>query len=139
MCVCAHAQSLQSSFLTLWDPADCSLPGSSVHGILQARILEWGAISFLRSKTLGSPPAYPHLNWLPGVPTFPAAGFGSALPSPCLPHGLPLPQAQASLSPDPNTTLVCLTSRQNKKNKNKQRPFCGKNKNSTTELYFPAR
>ena len=28
------------------DPMDCSLPGSSVHGILQARILEWAAISF---------------------------------------------------------------------------------------------
>ena len=27
--------------LTLFDPVDCSLPGSSVHGILQARILEW--------------------------------------------------------------------------------------------------
>ena len=31
---------------TLSDPMDCSLPGSSVHGILQARILEWVAISF---------------------------------------------------------------------------------------------
>ena len=31
---------------TLWDPMDCSPPGSSVHGILQARILEWGAIPF---------------------------------------------------------------------------------------------
>ena len=31
---------------TLHDPMDCSLPGSSVHGISQARILEWGAISF---------------------------------------------------------------------------------------------
>ena len=31
---------------TLCDPMDCSLPGSSVHGIFQARILEWGAISF---------------------------------------------------------------------------------------------
>ena len=30
------------------DPMDCSLPGSSVHGILQARILEWAAISFSR-------------------------------------------------------------------------------------------
>ena len=29
---------------TLWDPMDCSPPGSSVHGILQARILEWVAI-----------------------------------------------------------------------------------------------
>ena len=32
--------------LTLSDPMDCSLPGSSVHGILQARVLEWGAIAF---------------------------------------------------------------------------------------------
>ena len=31
---------------TLWDPMDCSLPGSSVHGIFQARILEWGATAF---------------------------------------------------------------------------------------------
>ena len=31
---------------TLWDPMDCSLPGFSVHGILQARTLEWVAISF---------------------------------------------------------------------------------------------
>ena len=29
---------------TLHDPMDCSLPGSSVHGIFQARVLEWGAI-----------------------------------------------------------------------------------------------
>ena len=28
------------------DPMDCSLPGSSVHGIFQARVLEWGAIVF---------------------------------------------------------------------------------------------
>ena len=33
---------------TLFDPMDCSLPGSSVHGIFQARILEWVAISFSR-------------------------------------------------------------------------------------------
>ena len=40
---CVHAKSLQS-YLTLCDPMDCSLPGSSVHGILQARILEWVAL-----------------------------------------------------------------------------------------------
>ena len=33
---------------TLCDPINCSLPGSSLHGILQARILEWVAISFSR-------------------------------------------------------------------------------------------
>ena len=31
---------------TLSDPMDCSVPGSSVHGIFQARVLEWGAIAF---------------------------------------------------------------------------------------------
>ena len=34
------------SRLTLSDSMDCSLPGSSVHGIFQARVLEWGAIAF---------------------------------------------------------------------------------------------
>ena len=33
---------------TLSDPMDCSLPGSSVHEIFQARVLEWGAIAFSR-------------------------------------------------------------------------------------------
>ena len=42
----AAAKSLQSC-LTLCDPRDCSPPGSSVPGILQARTLEWVAISFL--------------------------------------------------------------------------------------------
>ena len=32
--------------LTLRDPMDCSLPGSSIHEIFQARVLEWGAIAF---------------------------------------------------------------------------------------------
>ena len=41
----AAAKSLQSR-LTLSDPMDCSLPGSSVHGIFQARVLEWVAIAF---------------------------------------------------------------------------------------------
>ena len=41
----AAAKSLQLC-LTLWDPIDCSLPGSSIHGIFQARVLEWVAIAF---------------------------------------------------------------------------------------------
>ena len=41
------------SCLTLSDPMDCSLPGSSTHGIFQARVLEWVAIAFSRKvKTL---------------------------------------------------------------------------------------
>ena len=42
---CAHAKSLQSC-PALCDPMDCSLPGSSVHGIFQARIPEWVAMPF---------------------------------------------------------------------------------------------
>ena len=41
----AAAKSLLSCS-TLCDPKDCSLPGSSIHGIFQARVLEWGAIAF---------------------------------------------------------------------------------------------
>ena len=37
------------------DPMDCSLPGSSIHGIFQARVLEWGAIAFsVKGKLLHS-------------------------------------------------------------------------------------
>ena len=57
--LCARAKSLQSCS-ALCDPMDCSLPGSSVHGILQARILEWAAMpssrrsSWHRDRTPGS-------------------------------------------------------------------------------------
>ena len=37
---------IAQSCLTLCDPMDCSLPGSSIHGIFQARVLEWAAIAF---------------------------------------------------------------------------------------------
>ena len=40
---------------TLSDPMDCSLPGSSIHGIFQARVLEWVAIAF--SSITGYRPA----------------------------------------------------------------------------------
>ena len=47
VCVCEVTQSCP----TLCDPVDCSPPGSSVHEILQARILEWVAISFSRGSS----------------------------------------------------------------------------------------
>ena len=50
------------SYLTLCDPIDCSLPGSSVHGIFQARVQEWIAISFSRgSSNPGLEPGFPAL------------------------------------------------------------------------------
>ena len=56
---CMHVQ----SHPTLCDHMDSSLPGSSLHGILQARILEWVAISYSRgsSPTQGSNPCLLHL------------------------------------------------------------------------------
>ena len=49
--VCSFtAKSLQSC-PTLCDPMDCSLPGSSVHEIFQARVLEWGAIQYNTDET----------------------------------------------------------------------------------------
>ena len=57
------ACSVTQSCLTLCDPTDCSPPGSSVHGILQARILEWIAISSSRGifSTRGSNLSLLHL------------------------------------------------------------------------------
>ena len=46
--VCAH--SAAQSCLTLCDPMDCSSPGSSIHGTLQARIWEWVAITFSKES-----------------------------------------------------------------------------------------
>ena len=41
-----HESEVAQSCPTLSDPMDCSLPGSSVYGIFQAKVLEWGAIAF---------------------------------------------------------------------------------------------
>ena len=63
--MCEHAVLFQSC-LTLHDPMDCSPPGSSVHGILQARILEWVAMPSSRgsSPSKGSNRRLLHLlNW----------------------------------------------------------------------------
>ena len=48
---CMKWSEVAQSCPTLCDPMDCSLPGSSVHGILQARILKWVAISFSRGSS----------------------------------------------------------------------------------------
>ena len=49
---CESESEVAQSCLTLCDPMDCSLPGSTIHGIFQARILEWVAISFSRRSSL---------------------------------------------------------------------------------------
>ena len=52
---------------TLSDPMDCSLPGSSFHGIFQARVLEWGAIAVRAFQKLYCPK---HLIPQPSLPSF---------------------------------------------------------------------
>ena len=48
---CAVLCLVAQSYPTLWDPKDCSVPDSSIHGILQARILEWVTIPFSRGSS----------------------------------------------------------------------------------------
>ena len=52
-CVLGTSVLVTQLCLTLYDPMDCSPPDSSVHGILQARILQWGAIPFSQRSNLG--------------------------------------------------------------------------------------
>ena len=52
-----HEGFVFQSCLTLCDAKDCTSPGSSVHGILQARILEWVVIPFSRGSSLPRSPA----------------------------------------------------------------------------------
>ena len=56
------------SCLTLSGPMDYSLPGSSVHGISQARVLEWGAITFSDDYTVEVTNRFKRLNLLDRVP-----------------------------------------------------------------------
>ena len=73
MCVCVHARTRALSR----DPMDCGLPGSSVHGILQARILEWVAISY--TGDLPDPGIKPAALSSPSPPRL-AGGFSSMVP-----------------------------------------------------------
>ena len=51
------------------DPMDCSLPGSSAHGIFQARVLEWGAIAFSVLKFYESANRTTlQVSWTAGIP-----------------------------------------------------------------------
>ena len=106
-----HAKSLQL-WLTLWDPMDWSLPGSSLHRIFSARILEWVAISFSRGPSwprdqthvsyvscidrqvlllLVPPGKPPSSNIFFKIPVFEYCSFLPFLPPSCLPSFLPPP------------------------------------------------
>ena len=71
---------------TLSNPMDCSLPGFSVHGIFQARVLEWGAIAFSLEQQTGSKSGkeyvkavYCHPAYLTYMQTTSGEGNGTAL------------------------------------------------------------
>ena len=58
-CMKVKSQSkVAQSYPTLSDTMDCSLPGSSVYGIFQARVLEWGVIAFSATFLRGKPYSY---------------------------------------------------------------------------------
>ena len=81
LCACnCHAQSL-SCVQLFCDPMDCSLPGSSVYGIPQAKILEWVAISSSRGSS--QPRDQIHVSWGSCI----VGGFSSAEP-PGNPQGI---------------------------------------------------
>ena len=101
VCVCVCVTQLCP---TIWDPMDYSLPDSSVHGILQARILEWVAIPFCRGSS--QPRDQTHISCIagrylqpPGKPyLMPAATAKSLQSCPTLcdpidgsPPGFPVP------------------------------------------------
>ena len=66
MSVCESESEVAQSCPTLCDPMDCSIPDSSVHGIFQARVLEWIAISFSRGSS--RPRDQTHVSALPPKP-----------------------------------------------------------------------
>ena len=66
---------------TLSDLMDCSLPGSSVHGIFQARVLEWGAIAFSRDPVAAAAAAAKSLQSCPTLcDAIDSSPLGSSVP-----------------------------------------------------------
>ena len=81
---CGRACRVAHSCPTPWDPVDCSPPGSSVHGTLQARTLEWAATSFSRRSPRprggSASPTLPH--WQAGSLLLAPPGKPDVCPEP---------------------------------------------------------
>ena len=88
-----HTKSLQLC-LTLCDPKDCSPPGSSVHGILQARILEWVAISCSRGSSW--PRDWTHVSYISCIDRWVLYHFTTGKPS--FPEHIPIQSASRFVS-----------------------------------------
>ena len=70
---------------TLSDPMDCSLPGSSVHGILQVRVLEWGATAFSENQSLRASDLINH-DYVEKTPCCCCCLVASVMPDSVRPH-----------------------------------------------------
>ena len=101
---CAVLCSVAQSCLTLFDPMDCSPPGSSVHGILQARILEWVAMP-------PHPPGdLPNLGIEPRSPTLQVVLYClSHQGSPRILEWVAYPFSRGSSQPRNWTGMYCIT------------------------------
>ena len=131
-CNCASTESksevVQSS-PTLCHPMDCSLTGSSVHGIFLARVLEWGAISFSRDlPDPGVEPRSPALHADALLPELPVQFSGSVMSNSLQPHRLqharlpcpsPTPRAYSNSCPSHqwchptvSSSVICFSSLQ---------------------------
>ena len=93
------------SCLTLCDPVDCGPPGSSIHGILQARILEWVAISFSRGSS--QPRIEPRSPALQADSSSP--GATREAPQARLPEWIAAAFSKGSSQPRDGTLLSCVS------------------------------
>ena len=84
------------SCLTLSDPMDCSLPGSSIHGIFRATVLEWGAIAFSQNLDRAQIP----------TPSGAEAQALAPLPSPAFRHLLSRPAPASTVAPVDSLCLL---------------------------------
>ena len=93
------------SCLTIWDPRDCSPPGSSVSGLLQARLLEWVAIPFSRgsSQPRDQTQGLPHCRWI----LYQLSHKGS----PRILEWVAYPFSSGSSRPRSQTRVSCITGR----------------------------
>ena len=94
MCVCIYAQLLQSC-QTLCNPMDCSLPGSSVHEIPQARILEW--VTMPSPKGSSRPRKQTHVSCISCIEANSLSIEPPGKPDPCCSLSTETPQVQVLL------------------------------------------
>ena len=89
---------------TLRDPMDCSLPGSSAHGIFQARVLEWGAIAFSDLVAQSCPTLCDLMDCSPPGPS-------TGILQTRIPEWIAMPSSRGSSQPRDRTQVSCIAGR----------------------------